>query len=299
MKFRKPTKHLGPAVVLMVICLIIYQVDTRTSWLEQPRRFFALALSPVHAIAYLPKELSAWADEAMTSRGELEDELERLKVRNLILEAKIQKFTNVLSERAQLIDLLGSSAEQSDAVQVTRIIGEGAALNSQLILVDKGAFDGVFEGQPLLDSTGFVGQVVRVNWYSAWVMLLTDLSNSIPVKVQRNGLRAIAVGTGEANRMVLPRLPDTADIKVGDQLVSSGLGGRFPEGYPVGTVISKRHETGAPFSIIQVETKSQLDRLRYMLLVYNEKEQAAWQARYLGVKDKESTDTVNTAEEAQ
>jgi rod shape-determining protein MreC len=146
------------------------------------------------------------------------------------------------------------------------------------LLIDKGEKDGVFLGQPVLDARGLMGQVVEVMPYSARVLLLTDTTHSIPVQVNRNGLRAIASGTGNPERLELRHVADTADIKEGDLLISSGLGQRFPAGYPVATVKEVIHDTGQPFAIIRAEPTSALNRSRYVLLVFSDKRSAEQRA---------------------
>ena len=138
------------------------------------------------------------------------------------------------------------------------------------ILINKGERDGVFLGQPVLDARGLMGQVVELMPYTARVLLLTDTTHSIPVQVNRNGLRAIASGTGNPERLELRHVADTADIKEGDLLVSSGMGQRFPAGYPVATVKEVIHDSGQPFAIVRAVPTAALNRSRYLLLVFSD-----------------------------
>jgi rod shape-determining protein MreC len=125
-------------------------------------------------------------------------------------------------------------------------------------------------GQPVLDARGLMGQVVELMPYTSRVLLLTDTTHSIPVQVNRNGLRAIASGTGNPERLELRHVADTADIKEGDLLVSSGLGQRFPAGYPVATVKEVIHDSGQPFAIVRAVPTAALNRSRYLLLVFSD-----------------------------
>ncbi|MCY1411219.1 rod shape-determining protein MreC [compost metagenome] len=129
----------------------------------------------------------------------------------------------------------------------------------------------MFLGQPVLDARGLMGQVVEVMPYTARVLLLTDTTHSIPVQVNRNGLRAIASGTGNPERLELRHVADTADIKEGDLLVSSGLGQRFPAGYPVATVKEVIHDSGQPFAVVRAVPTARLNRSRYLLLVFSDR----------------------------
>jgi rod shape-determining protein MreC len=154
----------------------------------------------------------------------------------------------------------------------------------QVVLIDKGSSSGLYKGQPVLDADAVVGQVTHTNPYTANVLLITDATHALPVQVQRNGLRTIALGTGLINRLELPHLPNNADIRVGDLLTTSGLGGRFPPGYPVARVVEVRHEPGRPFAWIIAETSAQLDRLREVLLV--------WTLKPILVKPNESVEEI-------
>src|SRR5690606_10280225 len=135
--------------------------------------------------------------------------------------------------------------------------------------INKGEKDGVFLGQPVLDATGLMGQVVEVLPFSARVLLITDSSHSLPVQINRNGLRAIATGTGNSDWLELRHVGDTADIRVDDIVVSSGLGQRFPAGYPVGRVAAVNRDSSQPFAEVRVEPTAQLNRSRYLLLVFS------------------------------
>jgi rod shape-determining protein MreC len=136
------------------------------------------------------------------------------------------------------------------------------------IQINKGSLDRLYEGQPLLDSQGVMGQLIDVGPFTARAMLITDPSHAIPVQVNRNGLRTIALGTGSIDRLDLPHIPNNADIRVGDLLVTSGLGGRFPPGYPVADVTAVEQDPGDTFSHISARPRAALDSSREVLLVW-------------------------------
>jgi len=167
--------------------------------------------------------------------------------------------------------LLNSSALVNEKVEVAELIGVDPNPFTHRILINKGERDGVFLGQPVLDARGLMGQVVELMPYTSRVLLLTDTTHSIPVQVNRNGLRAIASGTGNPERLELRHVADTADIKEGDLLVSSGMGQRFPAGYPVATVNEVIHDSGQPFAIVRAIPTAALNRSRYMLLVFSDR----------------------------
>ncbi|MNH15206.1 Cell shape-determining protein MreC [compost metagenome] len=171
----------------------------------------------------------------------------------------------------RLRELLNSSALVNEKVEVAELIGVDPNPFTHRILINKGERDGVVLGQPVLDARGLMGQVVELMPYTARVLLLTDTTHSIPVQVNRNGLRAIASGTGNPERLELRHVADTADIKEGDLLVSSGMGQRFPAGYPVATVNEVIHDSGQPFAIVRAIPTAALNRSRYMLLVFSDR----------------------------
>jgi rod shape-determining protein MreC len=172
-------------------------------------------------------------------------------------------------QNVRLRELLNSSSLVDERVLVAELVGVDPNPFTQRILINRGERDGVFLGQPVLDAAGLMGQVVEVTPYTARVLLITDITHSLPVQVNRNGLRAIASGTGNNEWLELRFIGDTADIRLGDILVSSGLGQRFPAGYPVGRVISVSQDPAKPFADVRVTPTAQLSRSRYMLLVFS------------------------------
>ncbi len=245
-------------------------VDARFDYLKPVRSQMGLVLSPFYGIADFPVRAWEGVRDQFTSRSELLAENERLKAEQLLMQRRLQKLATLTEQNVRLRELLNSSALVDDKVLVGELIGVDPNPFTQRILIDKGEKDGVFQGQPVLDASGLMGQVVEVMPYTARVLLLTDTTHSIPVQVNRNGLRAIAVGTGNPERLELRYVADTADIKEGDLLVSSGLGQRFPAGYPVATVKEVLHDTGGPFATIRAVPTAKMNRSRYVLLVFTD-----------------------------
>ncbi|MHB9797972.1 rod shape-determining protein MreC [Pseudomonas sp. MT3] len=257
-------------LVLAVLSVALMVVDARFDYLKPVRSQMGLVLSPFYGIADFPVRAWEGVRDQFTSRSELLAENERLKAEQLLMQRRLQKLATLTEQNVRLRELLNSSALVDDKVLVGELIGVDPNPFTQRILIDKGEKDGVFQGQPVLDASGLMGQVVEVMPYTARVLLLTDTTHSIPVQVNRNGLRAIAVGTGNPERLELRYVADTADIKEGDLLVSSGLGQRFPAGYPVATVKEVLHDTGAPFATIRAVPTAKMNRSRYVLLVFTD-----------------------------
>uniref|UniRef100_UPI0040637AE2 rod shape-determining protein MreC n=1 Tax=Metapseudomonas boanensis TaxID=2822138 RepID=UPI0040637AE2 len=257
-------------MVFAVLSAALMVVDARFETLKPLRSQMGLVLTPFYWLADLP--IRAWdgVSDQFSSRTALVAENEKLKAEALLMQRRLQKLATLTEQNVRLRELLNSSALVDEKVLVGELIGVDPNPFTHRILIDKGEKDGVFLGQPVLDARGLMGQVVEVMPYTARVLLLTDTTHSIPVQVNRNGLRAIASGTGNPERLELRHVADTADIKEGDLLVSSGLGQRFPAGYPVATVKEVIHDSGQPFAIVRAVPTAALNRSRYMLLVFSD-----------------------------
>jgi rod shape-determining protein MreC len=233
------------------------------------RSFIGILITPVHWVSGIPGLLGVWAEEAAVSRTTLQEENSRLRNEALILKQKVQQMVSLRAENNRLRELLNTSEQLDDSVLVAELIGVDPDPYTHHIILNKGSSHGVFVGQPILDAQGLMGQVVEVLPYTSRVLLLADSNHAIPVQVSRNGVRAIAVGAGKLDELVLIYVPDTADIKAGDHLVSSGLGSRYPKGYPVGEITSVEHDPGEPFAFVRAKPAAYLDRSRYVLLVFS------------------------------
>nr|WP_254843400.1 rod shape-determining protein MreC [Pseudomonas alcaligenes] len=256
--------------MLVVLSAVLMVVDARFEVLQPLRSQLGLIVEPTYRVARLPMTLWEEATQQIASRSELMAENEKLKAEGLLMQGRLQKLATLTEQNVRLRELLNSAALVEEKVLVTELIGVDPNPFTHRILIDKGEKDGVFLGQPVLDARGLMGQVVEVMPYTARVLLLTDTNHSIPVQVNRNGLRAIATGTGNPERLELRHVADTADIKEGDLLVSSGMGQRFPAGYPVATVNEVIHDSGQPFAIVRAVPTAALNRSRYMLLVFTD-----------------------------
>ncbi|SEI04581.1 rod shape-determining protein MreC [Stutzerimonas xanthomarina] len=257
-------------LVLAVLCVVLMVVDARFDTLKPLRSQMGLVLTPFYWLADLPVRTWQRATEQISSSTSLVAENEKLKAEALLMQRRLQKLAMLTEQNVRLRELLNSAALVDDKVIVSELIGLDPNPFTHRILIDKGERDGVFLGQPVLDASGLMGQVVEVMPYAARVLLLTDVTHSIPVQVNRNGLRAIAVGTGSPDYLELRHVAETADIKEGDLLVSSGLGQRFPSGYPVAQVTEVVRGSGQPFLIVRAIPTAMLNRSRYLLLVFSD-----------------------------
>ena len=257
-------------LVLVVLSVALMVVDARFTLLKPVRSQMSLVLMQSYWITDFPQRLWQGVASQFGSRTELVADNEKLKTENLLLQGRMQKLAALTEQNVRLRELLNSSALVNEKVEVAELIGMDPNPFTHRIIINKGERDGVVLGQPVLDARGLMGQVVELMPYTSRVLLLTDTTHSIPVQVNRNGLRAIASGTGNPERLELRHVADTADIKVGDLLVSSGLGQRFPAGYPVATVKEVIHDSGQPFAIVRAVPTAALNRSRYLLLVFSD-----------------------------
>lgn len=243
-------------------------VDHRHQHLTDVRAAMGVVVYPLQALASLPRSSSAWLSESISSRRDLQEENASYKAQLLVLQTELQRLEIVQAENTRLRELLDSTVKLGKRILIAEILSVDMEPFSQQIVINRGSLKDVYEGQPLLDAKGIVGQVVSVNPLTSYAMLISDPSHAIPVVDNRSGLRAIALGTGTSNQLELPYIPSNADIKPGDLLVSSGIGGRFPRDYPVATVVSVELNPGKPFARVIAEPTARLDRSREVLLIW-------------------------------
>ena len=206
--------------------------------------------------------------ENFTSRQNLVSENARLRENQFLLDTRLEKLADLEAENRRLRKLLVSSAKIGERVLVAELLSVDMDPYSRRIVLNKGSRDGVEAGQSLIDSNGVMGQVVHVAPFSSNALLITDPSHALPVQNHRSGLRSLAVGTGPLNQLELAHLPNNADVRIGDVLVTSGLGGRFPAGYPVGRIVNVQRNRGRPFATVTVQPSARLERNREVLLVW-------------------------------
>lgn len=236
--------------------------------LKALHHMLTIAVYPLHMAANAPLLVSNWVVDTFSSKGRLLAENAELKRANLQLQAQQQKLATIENENMRLRDLLESSLKVKDRVLIAELLAVDLDPYKQQVLINKGANSGVFEGQPVLDANAVMGQVTNVTPYSATVLMITDARHSLPVQILRTGQRAIAVGSGDINKLQVPHLPINADIIIGDLLVTSGLGGRFPPGYPVATITDIQRVEGQAFIEIEATPNARLDHTREVLLVW-------------------------------
>jgi rod shape-determining protein MreC len=255
------------AVLLSITLLVIDQSSVR---LSNVRAALSILVYPILYAVNLPTAFIHGLSESAFSIMALRAENRRLKEQQFVSDIKLLKFAALEKENIRLRSLLESSYNIGEQVMVAEILSVRQAPFDHVVLVNKGSRFGMHTKQPVLDTQGVIGQVIRTLPFSAEIMLITDPNHAIPVQINRNGLRTIAVGSGQLNRLILPFLPNNADIKKGDLLITSGLGGTFPQGYPVAVVDDFQVQPHKPFAYISATPKAALDKIREVLIVWSD-----------------------------
>ncbi len=267
---RKPSATIR-MLILVVASIALMSVDHRWHQLEVVRSALSTLLYPLQYTIDLPIRFYYWSDEVLTTHQTLLRKNREYEVRHLETQVRLQKLDILEKENARLRKLLSATPKTTSRLLIAEIISVDVDPYRQLIVLNRSSSQGVYIGQPIIDARGVMGQIVHVGPLSSSALLITDASNAIPVQVDRNGLRTIAYGTGNINRLELRHLPHNVDIKVGDILITSGLGGHFPPNYPVATVTSVERPAGDRFARIIAKPLAQLDRSREVLLLWNSK----------------------------
>ena len=254
----------------MLIAATFLVVGRYTHWLEPVRSKLDVLTMPFYWASDIPERLSEWLDDRLLSRQEIEAENKLLRNKVRVQESRLQQMGALVADNLNLRQLMNSSEIVQDRVLVAELIGVSPDPLVHKVVVNKGSNDGIYVGQPLLDAFGLMGQVVSVTPFSAQALLITDNSHAIPVQVTRNNVRSVAEGVGDLYELRLRYVSSTMDIKAGDILVSSGLGGRFPVGYPVAQIETITFDPGEAFARVIARPAARLDRSRHVLLVFSE-----------------------------
>lgn len=269
----KPIFGPGPSLELRLVLAILLSIslifiDTKLIAFNHVRVYLYSAVSPLQYIANMPGTLLDSMSGSLATRQQLKHENEVLK-QQLILNRTDQLLMESLAkENTRLRALLGSPVRHDSRKLVAEIMAVDSDPFYHQVVIDKGQLDGVYEGQPVINDVGVIGQVLHVGTTSSRVLLITDASHGIPVRIARNDIRAVATGTGELNRLQVPHIPRSTDIGEGDVLITSGLGGVFPEGYPVAVISRFDYQEGKPYADVMATPVVELDRLRYLLLIW-------------------------------
>lgn len=260
---------------LLVISIAVMVMDHRGNYLDTARMWMGVALHPLNVFVDAPHAAWSWLTESFADRARLRKENAELSEELRVARIKLLRYESLVEENRRLRELREASQGIGERTLIAEIMNVAVEEFRHRVRINKGASHGVFEGQPVIDAFGIVGQVVRLDKFSAQVILITDAEHAIPVQVNRNGIRSIAMGTGKLGTLSLPFMTIESDIKVGDLLVSSGLDGIFPAGYPVATVTRVERNPQDTFATVEAKPLALLDRDREVLLLWPQKDDAA------------------------
>ena len=243
-------------------------LDQRQHYLEQLRYLLQAAAYPIQLAVNSPPAAWRWIGQSFESRERLQAENARLRAAQRDLELRSMRYEALARENGELRGLRAALPPVADRWLAAEIVSIQLSSLRQRLLIDRGAVNGVFKAQAVLDDRGLIGQTTHVGPWSAEVILITDPEHAVPVRIERTGLRTIAVGAGDATSLGLPYLPSNADIKSGDLLVTSGLGGVFPEGYPVARVTAVHRDAVQPLAQVRAEPLAHVDTDSEVMLVW-------------------------------
>ncbi|PSL14582.1 rod shape-determining protein MreC [Marinobacterium halophilum] len=254
-------------MLLLLLAALLMVADLNWPKMKEGRAWLSLLVTPLQWVVDIPTRVADNLSGVVVDRATLLRDNEALKSEALILERKVQQMAALTAENIRLRELLTAAESLEPDTRLVELIGVNPDPFQHEVILNQGSEDGVFAGQPVLDAGGVMGQIVSLAHYTSRAMLVTDARSAIPVEVNRNGFRSIALGKGTLGELELEHVPDTVDIREGDLLVTSGLGGRFPRGYPVARVREVVRDPGRPFTLVRAEPAARLDRSRHLLLV--------------------------------
>lgn len=258
--------YLALACVLMVL-------DHRNGWLHRARYAASMVVEPIYRLAAWPSEAAMNVRDAVTQRHDLIDENNRLREALLLAQARLNRMNAVSEQNTRLKQLLDTRRMLGMDVQLARVLDVDLGAARNRVMLDAGAKDGVHPGQVVIDAHGVMGQIIDALPHTSTVLLITDPDHAIPVVDERSGLRGIAHGSGALDHLIVSDIPLSADVKVGDHVSTSGLGGRFPAGFPVGTITSIGPDASGMFAQASAEPAAALARSGEVLLLRDQPEQ--------------------------
>lgn len=260
----------GTAVALLgLLALILAFSYVFTPYLNPAKQRVSDLTAPFYWLANLPAHLSTWGSKRFVGKDDLEQQNQSLRTELLIHKRKLQHMASLVAENTRLRQLLNSADTLENRVLVAEMVGVSPDPVRHKVMINRGKEDGVYLGQPVVDANGLAGQVTEIGAATSMVMLITDPSHALPVQVNRNGIRLVVEGVGDLLSLKLRHISNTMDVQPGDLLVTSGLGQRFPAGYPVAVIQQVNYDPGRPFAKVTARPMAELNRNRHMLLVFD------------------------------
>ncbi|HCR0035530.1 TPA: rod shape-determining protein MreC [Acinetobacter baumannii] len=258
-------------IIAVITCLVVLFFDWRMPYVIQPARdVLYAAYNPIYALASYPVLSREWLNQQTKSETQLRRENTAMQAELLQAQVRLQKLSELSAENTHLRGLLDTPLIIDGRMEIAEVIGTDADPLRHIIIINRGAMDHLKVGQTVLDDKGIMGQIINVYPHSSRVMLLSDKEHSLSVRLERTGMRAIVSGTGDLGRLKMEYVPTSANIQVGDKVLSSGLGEHFPAGYAVGTVAKIRRHNSGEFAEIDVTPAAQLATGHHVVVLFSD-----------------------------
>ena len=254
-------------MMYLLLCVVLMAMDQRGQYVPRIRSALESLLEPVYHLVGLPSRIAGTLSQYSRAYGEVTAQNQALSDALLRQSAEVQQLQALQQENRRLRALLDATVGRDFEFRFAEMVQVNLDPFSHQVIIDRGSRDGVFAGQAVLDGTGVMGQVDDVHPHMSEVLLISDPDHALPVQLARTGLRTVAYGTGHTAWLLLPNVPLQADVRTGDLLVTSGLGDRFPPGFPVAVVESINRDSGETFAELRARPLAALDRGREVLLV--------------------------------
>lgn len=259
----------GPRFFLFaILSAVLMYFDQKDGWGDRIRYGLTAAAYPIQVTIGSPGRLWSASSDFFRGRASLRAENQALRERERELALRTLRLEALEAENDRLRALNGALPPLVERSWLVNVVNADLGRLRQRLVVDAGADAGLYRSQPVVDAQGLIGQLARVGPWSSEVMLITDPEAAVPVEVLRSGVRSIAVGTGSSTELDLPLLPATADVRAGDVLVTSGLGGVFPAGIPVGTITESRRDPDELLAFVRARPAAAIDASRQMLALW-------------------------------
>jgi len=258
-----------------MLSIAMMLVDHHQSHLQTIRAGLATLIYPFQLMVDLPSSAAERLSGSFASQSRLRRDVDRLRNEKLLLHGELQRMAALEAENHRLRELFESTRVLEERVEIAELLSVDLDPFSRKVLLNKGSRDELYQGQPVLDRDGVMGQIIHLGPFSSTAMLITDPSHAVPIQVNRTGLRGLAVGTGSPERLDIPYIPNNADLEIGDLLITSGLGGRFPAGYPVAEVTRIHANPGESYASVEARPLARIDRVREVLLLWSEEHPTA------------------------
>lgn len=265
-RFRKSSDW-SQFIVVCGFSVLLMILDASTNWLNGPRNVISVMVQPIQKLAALPSEVGRLITGTLSTDPDIKTAYENLRNEYFQLKSEALLLRTLQEENEDLRDLLDASKRLDEKITLAELINVSIDPYNHSILVGRGFRNGVYSGQAVIDDQGVIGQVTKVMPFNSSVLLITDPGHALPVQVQRTGLRTVVYGTGNVSLLRVPFLNQNADVQIGDVLISSGLGGRFPNGYPVATITDVKIIQDEAFMQVFARPIAKLDRSNHVLLL--------------------------------